>query len=87
MENYLGLKWHERATEERPRADYRKGFYERDYVTSLGVGWRVDEGAGRGDLSCGSPAPKADEGAFLLSAAVLDLPAVGRRQPNPPSLP
>ncbi len=37
MENYLGLKWHERATEERPRADYRDGFYERDYVTPLGV--------------------------------------------------
>ncbi len=36
MAEYLGLKWHERA---RPaeRVDYRNGFYERDYVTSLGV--------------------------------------------------
>ena len=36
MAEYLGLKWHERA---RPaeRVDYRNGFYERDYVTPLGV--------------------------------------------------
>jgi putative transposase len=36
MAEYLGLKWHERV---RPaeRVDYRNGFYERDYVTPLGV--------------------------------------------------
>jgi transposase-like protein len=36
MAEYLGLKWHERARPEE-RVDYRNGFYERDYVTSLGV--------------------------------------------------
>jgi putative transposase len=36
MADYLGLKWHERAAEAR-RIDYRNGFYERDYVTPLGV--------------------------------------------------
>jgi putative transposase len=36
MAEYLGVKWHERV---RPaeRVDYRNGFYERDYVTPLGV--------------------------------------------------
>jgi putative transposase len=36
MAEYLGLQWHERA---RPaeRVDYRNGFYERDYVTPLGI--------------------------------------------------
>ncbi len=34
MEQYLGLKWYERAEE---RADSRNGFYERDYVTRWGV--------------------------------------------------
>ncbi len=37
MADYLGLKWHERAKEEQPRVDYRNGFYERDYVTPLGI--------------------------------------------------
>jgi len=36
MAEYLGLKWHERAKSEE-RVDYRNGFYERDYVTPLGV--------------------------------------------------
>lgn len=36
MTEYLGLKWHERAAREE-RVDYRNGFYERDYVTPLGV--------------------------------------------------
>lgn len=36
MAEYLGLKWHERARPEE-RVDYRNGFYERDYVTPLGV--------------------------------------------------
>ena len=37
MAEYLGLKWHERASEHQPRVDSRNGFYERDYVTALGV--------------------------------------------------
>lgn len=36
MSEYLGLKWHERAPRNE-RLDYRNGFYERDYVTPLGV--------------------------------------------------
>jgi putative transposase len=36
MADYLGLKWHERA-KPAERVDYRNGFYERDYVTPLGV--------------------------------------------------
>ncbi len=36
MAEYLGLKWHERATPAK-RVDYRNGFYERDYVTPLRV--------------------------------------------------
>ena len=36
MADYLGLKWHERAKPAQ-RVDYRNGFYERDYVTQLGV--------------------------------------------------
>ncbi len=34
MEEYLGLRWYERAEE---REDSRNGFYERDYVTPWGV--------------------------------------------------
>jgi putative transposase len=37
MAEYLGLKWHERESEEKPRIDSRNGFYERDYATTLGV--------------------------------------------------
>ena len=37
MAEYLGLKWHERGSEEKPRMDSRNGFYERDYATTLGV--------------------------------------------------
>ena len=36
MSEYLGLQWHERAPRDE-RVDYRNGFYERDYVTPLGV--------------------------------------------------
>lgn len=36
MSEYLGLKWHERAARDE-RVDCRNGFYERDYVTPLGV--------------------------------------------------
>ena len=42
MAEYLGLKWHERATGGGPRIDYRNGSYEREYVTRFGVlGFRV----------------------------------------------
>ncbi len=37
MAEYLGLKWHERPGREQERKDYRNGFYERDYVTGLGL--------------------------------------------------
>jgi putative transposase len=37
MAEYLGLQWHERASEQEPRIDSRNGFYERNYVTALGV--------------------------------------------------
>src|SRR3989441_4660617 len=37
MEEYLGLKWYERAGEDEERVDNRNGSYERDYVTRLGV--------------------------------------------------
>jgi transposase-like protein len=36
MAEYLGLRWHERA-QPAERVDYRNGFYERDYVTPLGI--------------------------------------------------
>lgn len=36
MAEYLGLRWHERSAPEQ-RVDYRNGFYERDYVTPVGV--------------------------------------------------
>lgn len=36
MAEHLGLRWHERA-QPAERVDYRNGFYERDYVTALGV--------------------------------------------------
>lgn len=36
MADYLGLKWHERVPAAE-RVDYRNGFYQRDYVTPLGV--------------------------------------------------
>jgi putative transposase len=37
MAEYLGLQWHERASEQELRIDSRNGFYERNYVTALGV--------------------------------------------------
>src|ERR1700693_3707370 len=37
MAEYLGLKWHERPAGEVGRIDYRNGFYQREYVTALGV--------------------------------------------------
>jgi len=36
MEEYLGLRWYERAGEEE-RVDSRKGCYERDYATPWGI--------------------------------------------------
>ena len=37
MEEYLGLKWYARVEEGEDRVDSRNGYYERDYVTRLGV--------------------------------------------------
>jgi transposase-like protein len=37
MAEYLGLKWHQRPAAQGGRIDYRNGFYEREYVTALGV--------------------------------------------------
>jgi putative transposase len=37
MAEYLGLQWHERAAAEAGRIDYRNGYYERAYVTPLGL--------------------------------------------------
>jgi hypothetical protein len=37
MAEYLGLKWYERSGEQEPRVDSRNGYYERDYVTRLGM--------------------------------------------------
>jgi transposase-like protein len=37
MAEYLGLQWHEPASEQEPRIDSRNGFYLRNYVTALGV--------------------------------------------------
>jgi hypothetical protein len=37
MAEYLGLQWHEPASEQEPRIDSRNGFYQRNYVTALGV--------------------------------------------------
>ncbi|MBZ5668735.1 MAG: transposase [Acidobacteriia bacterium] len=37
MEEYLGLRRYQRPPEGAVRADSRKGFYERDYVTPLGI--------------------------------------------------
>lgn len=36
MEEYLGLKWHERPAEGKTRIDYRNGSYVRGYVVPLG---------------------------------------------------
>lgn len=37
MEEYLGLRWYERASEAEPRVDSRNGYYERDYTTPWGA--------------------------------------------------
>jgi transposase-like protein len=37
MEQYLGLRWYERPAAGEVRPDSRNGFYERDYVTPLGI--------------------------------------------------
>lgn len=36
MEQWLGLKWHQRVEKPAERGDYRNGFYERRFVTVLG---------------------------------------------------
>ena len=37
MAEYLGLRWYERAPEGEGRVDSRNGYYERDYVTAVGI--------------------------------------------------
>jgi transposase-like protein len=37
MEEYLGLRWYQRPPQGEVRTDSRNGFYERDYVTPLGI--------------------------------------------------
>jgi putative transposase len=37
MQEYLGLKWYERGSEDEPRVDSRNGYYERDYTTPWGT--------------------------------------------------
>lgn len=37
MAEYLGFRWYERAREPEQRVDARNGFYERNYVTAMGV--------------------------------------------------
>ena len=73
MADYLGLKWHERA---RPaeRIDYRNGFYERDYVTPLGiVRLRIPRARGRSFLPrwIGRLERRAPEVAELIRQAFL----------------
>src|SRR5260370_11246466 len=71
--DYLGLKGHERA---RPaeRLDYRNGFYERDYVTPLGiVRLRIPRTRGRSFLPrwIGRLERRAPEVAELIRQAFL----------------
>ena len=37
MEEYLGLRWYERPSEDEERVDSRNGYYERDYTTPWGT--------------------------------------------------
>jgi transposase-like protein len=51
MEQYLGLKWYERAEQGAARVDSRNGHYERDYVTPWGIiRFRVKRTRGRSFL-------------------------------------
>src|SRR5690348_17763484 len=73
MAEYLGLKWHERAKQAQ-RVDYRNGFYERDYVTPLGiVRLRIPRTRGRSFLArwIGRLERRAPEVAELIRQAFL----------------
>ena len=73
MADYLGLKWHERAKPAQ-RVDYRNGFYERDYVTPLGiVRLRIPRTRGRSFLPrwIGRLERRAPEVAELIRQAFL----------------
>src|SRR5689334_475747 len=73
MAEYLGLKWHERAKQVQ-RVDYRNGFYERDYVTPLGiVRLRIPRTRGRSFLPrwIGRLERRAPEVAELIRQAFL----------------
>jgi len=74
MEEYLGLKWYERAGEDAARVDSRNGYYERDYVTRLGaIRIRVRRGRKRSFLPRGLKAleRRAPEVAELIRQAFL----------------
>ena len=74
MEQYLGLKWYERAEEGQGRADSRNGHYERDYVTPWGViRFRVKRARGRSFLPrmIGRWERRAPEVAELIRQAFL----------------
>jgi transposase-like protein len=73
-EQYLGLKWYERAEEGQGRADSRNGHYERDYVTPWGViRFRVGRTRGRSFLPrmIGRWERRAPEVAELIRQAFL----------------
>lgn len=84
MEEYLGLKWYEQAEEGDERVDSRNGFYERDYVTPLGlIRIRVRRGRKRSFLPRGLRAleRRSPEVAELIRQAFLrgiSTRAVGR---------
>ena len=84
MQEYLGLKWYERAEGSQERVDSRNGFYERDYVTRWGViRFRVRRTRQRSFLPCQLRAweRRAPEVAELIRQAFLhgiSTRAVGR---------
>lgn len=74
MEEYLGLKWYERAEEGAARRDSRNGHYERDYVTPWGaIRFRVKRARGRSFLPrmIGRWERRAPEVAELIRQAFL----------------
>lgn len=74
MEEYLGLKWYERAEAGERRVDSRNGFYERDYGTRYGtIRFRVSRTRGRSFLPrmIGRWQRRAPEVAELIRQAFL----------------
>src|SRR3990172_6267377 len=74
MEEYLGLRWYQRAPEGEGRVDSRNGFYERVYVPPLGIiRLRVPRTRRRSFLPrwLGRLERRAPEGAELIRQAFL----------------